>query len=154
MNDCGGFFTYMGDGSSSAEVHSKSSIVQSLIKEWSLFWASITEDFDNDKDLELPEGKLQALSLQQIREMMKALSQDRKALNQELEHIKEQLDEASSKLETVKLINGDVESNMNHIDQLHDIGQRLSEALQKIDERIREARSREQDLLEDEKIVD
>lgn len=138
----------MGDGSRRSEEHVKSSIVQSLIKEWSLFWASITEDFEEDKDLELPDGKLQALSLEQIQTMMKALSVDRKTLHQEMELLKEKLDEENNKLETVKLVQGDVQSVLQQIDQYHEIGQALNEALTKIDERIREARQQEQFLLE------
>lgn len=133
----------MDDGSINSDTNS---LVRSLVKEWSLFWASITEDNEDDNDLELPEEKLQSLSLAQIQNMMKALSEDRKALNQEMEVVHEQLEIENDKFENLKLSNANTTSCLARIDELHDIGQALSEAMQKIDNRISEARKRGEDL--------
>lgn len=139
----------MGDGSRRSLEVNGSSIVQSLIKEWSLFWASITEDLEQENDLEIPDERLQSLTLEQVQSMMRALSFDRKTLNQKMETLNEELEEENSRLQTIQMTKGNTSACLARIDELHDIGQALGEALEKIDARIREARAREQALLEE-----
>lgn len=139
----------MGDGSRRSLEVNGSSIVQSLIKEWSLFWASITEDLEQENGLEIPDERLQSLTLEQVQAMMKALSFDRKTLHQKMETLNEELEEENSRLQTIQMTKGNTSACLARIDELHDMGQALGEALEKIDARIREARAREQILIEE-----
>ncbi len=139
----------MGDGSRRSLEVNGSSIVQSLIKEWSLFWASITEDLEQENDLEIPDERLQSLTLEQVQSMMKALSFDRKTLHQKMETLNEELEEENSRLQTIQMTKGNTSACLARIDELHDMGQALGEALEKIDARIREARAREHVLIEE-----
>lgn len=125
--------------------------VNGLKTEWNLFWETILGDDapeeivgENTKTKDpFVTGKLESLSLEQIKAITKALSADRKKLNQNLEKISKEIHENTAKLESLKLVGGESEETEQKINELNDLGQTLSTQLDKINERLKIARSRE-----------
>jgi len=121
------------------------SVVKNLKNEWALFWDSISGD-EKEKDA-FETGKLEVLNLEQLREIIKALSQDRKRLNQKLESLNKELELNSVKLESLRLVGGEDEDTLKRIGELNDIGQVLSEQLSKLDEKIKWTRLKQEEIL-------
>lgn len=125
--------------------------VTGLKTEWNLFWETILGDEESDQEgagssnIKDPfvTGKLETLSLEQIKVITKALSSDRKILNQKLETINREIEENTARLESLKLVGGESEETVLKINELNDLGQALSQQLDKINERLKIARSRE-----------
>ncbi|MFV8248839.1 hypothetical protein ACES2I_16755 [Bdellovibrio bacteriovorus] len=135
----------MGDDSSR-------SIVKSLKNEWSLFLEAFQgEDADETKPSQdaFATGQLEVLDLEQIREMTKALVEDRKKLNQKLESLSKEIDLNSAKLESLRLVGGEEDETMSRINELHDLGQSMAQALQKLDKQLRNIREQEDKLNEE-----
>lgn len=133
----------MDDGSSKK----KKSFVDDLKIEWSLFWEGIVGDEEispkaEDKDALIAE-RLELLSAEQIKALTKALSADRKKLNQRMESLSKEIDLNTAKLESLKLVGGEPEDTEDRIHELHDLGQNISEQLDKINTRLKLARKRE-----------
>lgn len=133
----------MGDGSSR-------SIVKSLKKEWSL----LLEVFQGEEESEKTANtfnfsNMEALDLDQVREITKGLTEDRKKLNQKLETLSKELDLNSAKLESLRLVGGNEEETFKRIQELNDLGQAMAEAMAKLDKKLREARSKEVEIQED-----
>lgn len=128
----------MDDGSSR-------SIVKNLKNEWALFWESIAGEGQEEDAFET--GKLEILSLDQLHEITRALSQDRKRLNQKLESLNKELELNSAKLESIRHIGGEDEETLKRINELSDIGQVLSDQLNKLDEKIKWTRVRQEEFL-------
>ncbi|WP_347357324.1 hypothetical protein [Bdellovibrio sp.] len=138
----------MGDDSSR-------SIVKSLKNEWSLFLEAFQGE-DNevaakpqDSQDAFSTGQLEVLDLDQIREMTKALVEDRKKLNQKMESLSKEIDLNSAKLESLRLVGGQEDETMNRINELHDLGQSMAQALQKLDKKLRSIRAQEDRLNEE-----
>ncbi len=133
--------------------------VQGLKTEWNLFWETILgdEDSESERDEEIltkdpfVTGKLETLSLEQIKAITKALSDDRKILNQRLEALNIQVEESTEKLESLRLGGGEPDETLQAINQLTDLGQNLSEQLNKIDERLKLARAREDEVKQEQR---
>lgn len=124
---------------------SNRSMGKNLKNEWALFWESIAgEGRDNDA---FETGKLEVLNLEQLHDIIKALSQDRKRLNQKLESLHKELELNGAKLESIRLVGGQDNEILNRINELSDIGQVLSEQLNKLDEKIKWTRTRQQESL-------
>jgi chromosome segregation ATPase len=126
--------------------------VEGLKTEWNLFWETILgEEHETEADKSAENavkdpfitGKLETLSLEQIKAITKALSSDRRKLNQRLEILNREIEENSQRLENLKLVGGESEETVKKINELNDIGQTLSEQLNRINERLKIARSRE-----------
>jgi chromosome segregation ATPase len=134
---------------SSGDTSQQRSFVAGLKTEWSLFWESILGD-DVAEPLKDPflSGKIETLSLDKVKAITKALSQDRKTLNQKLESLNKELDLNAAKLDSLRLVGGETEDTEAKINELSDLGQALSNQLTKIDERLKIARNRERDLRE------
>lgn len=128
----------MGDDSSK-------SIVKTLKNEWSLFW----EAFQGEKQDVFADGKLEVLDKNQIKEITKALLEDRKRINQKLESLSKEIDLNSAKLESLRLVGGEAEVTLSRIHELNDLGQTMSDALSKLDSKLREVREKENQLLEE-----
>ena len=127
------------------------SFVDGLKTEWALFWETIlgddeTAETDTDSKDPFVNGKLETLSLDQIKAITRALSSDRKKVNQRLESLSKELEMNTAKLESMKLVGGDTEEPMQRINLLSDQGQGLSEQLIKINERLKLARACEDAL--------
>ncbi len=133
----------MGDGS-------RSSLVKSLKGEWNLLWESLAGDKDEsasvDSDDAFETGKLKILSIDQINEITKNLSEDRKKLNQKIEKLQKEIELNSAKLESLRLVGSPDQSTLKRIVELTDLGQSLAEQLEKIDQKIRSARQLEDGL--------
>ena len=139
----------MGDDSSR-------SIVKSLKNEWSLFLEAFQGEDNNEVETKSQEsqdafatGQLEVLDLDQIREMTKALLEDRKKLNQKLESLSKEIDLNAAKLESLRLVGGREDETMNRINELHDLGQSMAQALQKLDKKLRSIREKEDRLNEE-----
>jgi len=124
-----------------------------LKTEWNLFWETILGDEDSTEGGEALKtkdpfvtGKLEILSLEQIKAITKALSADRKTLNQKLEIINKEIEENTARLESLKLVGGESEETVLKINELNDLGQTLSMQLDRINERLKIARSREDSI--------
>lgn len=123
------------------------SIVKNLKNEWALFWESIAGEDQEDSAFET--GKLEVLNLDQLHEIIKALSHDRKRLNQKLESLNKELELNGAKLESIRLVGGQDDDTLKRINELSDIGQVLSEQLSKLDEKIKWTRLRQEEFLAD-----
>ncbi len=132
------------------------SFVQGLKTEWNLFWETILGDEeetgDGKSELNLQSkdpfvtGKLETLSLEKIKAITKALSEDRKTLNQRLEAVNKQVEVSTEKLESLRLVSGEQDETMQSIHQLTDLGQNLSEQLNRINDRLKLARAQEDSI--------
>ncbi|MBO9667472.1 MAG: hypothetical protein J7501_11755 [Bdellovibrio sp.] len=133
----------MGDDSSR-------SIVKSLKNEWALFWEAFQgeEVTDETKDA-FESGKLEVLSLNQVREITKALIEDRKRLNQKLETLSKEIDLNSAKLESLRLVGGEEDETLKRIHELNDLGQSMAMALEKLDSQLRTVRNKEIEIQEE-----
>lgn len=135
----------MGDDSSR-------SIVKSLKNEWSLFLEAFqgddTEEIKTPQDV-FATGQLEVMDLEQIREMTKALVEDRKKLNQKMESLSKEIDLNSAKLESLRLVGGAEDETMSRINELHDLGQSMAQAMQKLDKKLRSIREQEDKLNEE-----
>lgn len=125
----------------------KNSFVGDLKIEWKLFWEGIVGEEEDlnakpDKDALIIE-RLEVLSAEQIKALTKALSSDRKKLNQRMESLSKEIEENSQKIDSLKLVGAEVEDTEAHINELHDLGQNISEQLDKINIRLKLARKRE-----------
>lgn len=142
----------MGDGSvrrntARSSKNSDQSILQSLKTEWQMFWHGLIGD---DEAAPEPDafitGKLSMLSLEQIRDLTRVLSQDRKKLNQKLESLSKELDLNSAKLESMRLVGGDTEETIHKVNTLSDLGQKLSQELSVLDKKLKTTRQYEDKL--------
>lgn len=127
----------------------KKSIVDELKIEWSLFWEGFMgEDLKVEAQTSeaLAMSKLQSLSLVQVKAMTKALSADRKKINQQLEDLSKQTEEALTRIEALRLVGGDLSETETKLTELTDLGHNLSAQLQKIDDRLRWTRLREDEM--------
>ncbi len=128
------------------------SFIDSLVNEWKLFWENIVEEeavevpTPKPSEDEFINGKLEQLSLEQIKAITKALSADRKKLNQKLEGLNKELEENAAKMESLALVGGDQEEALAKASELHEQGIKLSEQLHKLDERLKIARQKEDRL--------
>jgi seryl-tRNA synthetase len=127
------------------EEGSNRSIVKNLKNEWALFWESIAGEGQTGDAFET--GKLEVLNREQLNDIIKALSQDRKRLNQKLESLHKEIELNSAKLESIRLVGGRDEEILKRINELSDIGQVLSEQLNKLDEKIKWTRNRQENFL-------
>lgn len=131
----------MGDDSSR-------SILKSLKNEWSLFLEAFQGE-EEDKNNETDEATIEPLDLEQIRQLTKALAEDRKKLNQKLESLSKEIDLNSAKLESLRLMGGEEQEVLRRIHELNDLGQGLTHALTKLDQRLREIREQENQIHEE-----
>jgi hypothetical protein len=132
----------MGDGS-------RSTLVKSLKDEWNLLWESIAGEKEDEKNSEpdaFVTGKLEALTLDQVKEITKSLSDDRKKLNQKLEKLNKEIDLNSAKLESLRLVGSQDETTLKRIVELNDLGQSMAESLHRLDLKLRRAHQREEEI--------
>ena len=109
-----------------------SSFLDSFRNEWEMFWAGLmgeSEDLD---------AKVENLSGSQIKELTKALSEQKMRLNQKLESIQKEIELNSSQLQASP-------NSAQRIHELSDLGQEVSLELHKIDEKLRNVRGQDLD---------
>ncbi|WP_413585509.1 hypothetical protein [Bdellovibrio sp. HCB274] len=133
---------------------SNRSIVNSLKNEWALFWEAFQgdEEVTDETKNAFEAGKLDVLSLSQVREITKALIEDRKRINQKLETLNKEIDLNSVKLDSLRLVGAEENETMNRIHELNDMGQGMAIALQKLDEQLRAVRDKEVEIQEEESL--
>lgn len=127
------------------------SFVETIKADWNLFWHGIIGDEENKETQdEIAKTKLESLTLDQIKKITKSLSHDRKVLNQRIEEVNKELDLNSEKIESLKLVGGELEETVEHINRLNDIGQQLTTQIDKLNNQLKFFRTRE-DFLKSEK---
>lgn len=123
------------------------SIVDSLKNEWSLLWESIAGDGEEEGTPEnensFENGQVRVLSLEDIRRLTRDLSHGRRTLNQRLESLHKELELNTAKLESLRLVGGEDEATVRKINELSEQGQRLSNELSQLDEKLKLARTHE-----------
>ena len=133
-------------------IEEKPSFMEGLKTEWNLFWETILGDEPEESESQATgaktkdpfvTGKLESLTLEQIKAITKALSSDRRKLNQRLEKLRQEMDEYTMKLENHQLLGGEPAEAQAKINELSDLGQSISEQLDRINERLKMARQRE-----------
>lgn len=120
-----------------------------LMDEWYLFWKSLKK---GDSHLETGFGArpLGAMSPQQIKEMIRVLSQDRRRLNQKIEEVHKDIESITEILETSASLSVNQQKEepamLHKMNELNDRGQKLSHELAALDEKLSLARSLEREL--------
>lgn len=120
-----------------------------FLKEWRMFWKGIIGD---EAPVETPmedpfeTGKLEVLSPEQVKALIKAMSSDRRSINQKIEKLRKAVEEATEKIETLKLVGGDTEEALQEIEKYSDQGAKLSGQLEKLNEKLKVARAREDQI--------
>lgn len=112
-------------------------IVDTLKTEWTLFWDSLMGDPEKDP---FDSSEVQKLSLDQLKEISKSLSSEKKKINLELEKINKSIEASTTRLENLKLVNGDLDETLDDLQRLSSEGDQLSQKLQRLDSRIQKAR--------------
>ena len=112
-------------------------IVDTLKTEWTLFWDSLMGDHEKDP---FDSSEVQKLSLDQLKEISKSLSSEKKKINLELEKINKSIEASTTRLENLKLVNGDLDETLDDLERLSSEGDQLSQKLQRLDGRIQKAR--------------
>lgn len=129
-----------------------SSFLEDLKIEWNLFWKNIVgDDVEVSAKDPFEDGRLESLTVDQVRAITKALSSDRNLLNQKLESLNKEINLNTTKLESLKLVGGDYQDTFSRLNELSDFGQGLSQQLSQVDERLKMARMRENILLKKKK---
>ena len=135
----------MSDGSSSGN-----SIVKTLKNEWALLWGAFQEEENSEKQEELlDDGKLEVMTLDQIREITRNLTEDRKKMNQKLESLSKEIELNSAKLEGLRLVGGAEDETLKRIHELNDLGQNMAEALAVLDKKLRDVRAKAEEIQEE-----
>ncbi len=124
------------------EVSDKSPGFDGLKTGWNLFWAGLA----GEEDTPDPVSGC-ALSLDQIKQLIKMLSEDRKKLNQHIETINREIDLNTDRLESLSLVGGNSAPIIEEINQLSDLGMKLSLQIEELNKKLSEFRSQENDLL-------
>jgi methyl-accepting chemotaxis protein len=118
-----------------------------LRTQWQLFWHGIIGDDENSENKNsFQTNYLNNLTIDQIKQITRALSQDRKKLNQKIEQINKTIEEVSGRIEGLNLVGSDTDATLKEITFLTDEGQNLSLELQKVTEYLRTLREREDEL--------
>lgn len=120
--------------------------MNNLKNEWSLFWDSLSADFTEDSNDPFKTGRVQVLSLEQIRDITKALSKTRRLVNQKIETLTKEIELNSAKLDSLRLVGSSDEETVKRISELSDEGQALSQELARIDERLKLVRQTEESI--------
>ncbi|MFN7727943.1 MAG: hypothetical protein ACK5P7_02175 [Bdellovibrio sp.] len=112
-----------------------------------MFWQGLVGDDEAEAEPDaFVTGRLEALSSDQLRELTRVLSHDRKKLNQKLESIQKEIDLNSVKLESLRLVGGDVEEVVQRLNTLSDLGHNMSQELTRLNEKLKLARRSEDRL--------
>jgi hypothetical protein len=134
-----------------------SGFLEGLKSEWKLFWENIVGDEESspgksgskekgDSSDPFNTGKLEKLSIEQIKAITKVLSQDRALLNQKLEKINREIEESLAKAQSLSLVGGDPGEAQSKTSELNELGLVISEDLHKLDRHLKLARKREDQL--------
>jgi hypothetical protein len=134
-----------------AKTQEDDSFLENLRTEWKLFWHGIigeddTEESSRDNRDPFKPEYLEKMSVDQIKQITRALSMDRKKLNQKIEEVQKNIDSLSEDIESQKLVGADTSPSVEQIKKLMDVGQLLSQELEKLNKQITKLRSQERKL--------
>jgi hypothetical protein len=129
------------------------SFLHNIKTDWKLFWHALVGEEENDHQDPFMSGKVELLTLEQIKKITRTLSADRKKINQKIEEVNREIEASTEKLESLRLVGGDLNPTVDQINKLHDMGQQLSHQLDQLNARIKQFRIRE-DFLKAEKSED
>ena len=110
--------------------------------EWSLFWDGLLGDHEKVLNVE----PLRVLSKEQVHQLIKDLSSQRKQLHKQIESVNKEIELNSVKLESLKLVGSESAETISRINQLSDTGQELGLELQKLNHKLKLARTREKEI--------
>ncbi len=125
------------------------SLMRALKNEWRLFWDSVRKESSKKSEDPFLTGQLEPLNLDQVKEIMRTLSDDRKQLNQQLEKLTREIEINSTQLEKIRKLGAEDEVMVKRIGALNDLGLSIVECLQRLDERVHFAHTREAEIRED-----
>lgn len=141
------------DGSISSKKRKNSThenFLDSLKSEWNLFWHSIVGDTEeettSETELDLFSNKLDNMSVDQIRAMIKSLSQDRKLINQRIEVLHKEIELNQAKIDSYRVLGQDFSNEEKRLSELHDLGQGLTHQLSKTDSFLKLARAKDSQI--------
>jgi hypothetical protein len=97
----------------------------------------VNEDF---RTADLP-----ALSTEFIEEMMRNLSLERQRTHRQLERINKEIELIQLKMDSLKIVGGDLGSSVERISELNESGFNLSQKLEKIDLKLKDIRHQRYD---------
>jgi uncharacterized phage infection (PIP) family protein YhgE len=123
-----------------ARKKSGTEILEQNQSEWQKFWEFFKKDaleLSGVSDQSLEIGKIDRATL---KELTKNLSNGRRRINQQLEKIKSEIDSTSSKIESIRLVGGEDAEAIAEMNRLHDLGEKLSEELSKLNEKLKQVR--------------
>ncbi len=109
---------------------------QGLRGEWSLLLHSFLEE-KVESDQIIDQMKSSALSVDQIKVIMKELSSKRKKMNQSIERIKIKIEQVSSVIENLELVGSDTTGLIKEINFLNHEGEQISEEVFALDSKIK-----------------
>lgn len=121
------------------KVKVKNGFVDSFKNEWSLFWEGLTGsevEIRSHQDEEFALMKIQPMTMKQIKDITKGLSEEKMKLNQKLESIHREIELNTAKLQSVQLMGGNSDDTLLRINELTDQGQQLTSELEKLDSRL------------------
>ncbi len=107
-----------------------------LKQEWSLLIHSFLEDDTNKFEI-VDKMKSSELSVERIKSIKKELSAQRKKMNQAIEKIKIKIDQVTTVIENLKLVGSDTSGLMKEIDFLSNEGEKMSEEVMMLDQKIK-----------------
>jgi len=105
-----------------------------LRDEWSLLVHSIIDDGSADEKMQ--KADLQELSIEQIKNVKRDLSEQRKNLNREIEQIKSRIERAHAVLENLELVGSAPDDIQNEIEKLNQQGEKISGQITTIDKQL------------------
>lgn len=124
----------------------RKSLVDSLKTEWNLLWESLAGEEGESSKNSFETGQLRTLSLEDVRRLTRELSQGRRKLNRRLESLAKEIELNTAKLESLRIIGGEDDTTARRINELTEQGQKISQELSILDQKLKTAREREDQI--------
>lgn len=122
------------------------SIISGFLKEWNVFWDNLIQKKDEKFEVKLA-SPLEDLSHEEIKTLIKSLSAQRKQLNLKLERIQKEIDLNTIKIDTLKLVGSSSDDTQAKLEELMDLGQNLTNELDRLNHQLAVARKRDEELI-------
>jgi len=126
----------------------KSSFLDSIKLEWSLFWASLSEENEkkDEKEAQAVDDFEAEFAPENLERVLRSLSEQRNDLNKKLETLKKEIELGQVKLESLKLVGSDTTHLEENLQAMTEQGFHFSTALVKLDEKLKRAHEFEREL--------
>jgi hypothetical protein len=127
------------------------SFLDNFKTEWKLFWHGIIGEDENPNESKPSQNpfspdRMRLLTVEQIKQITRALSQDRKRLHQRIEEIQKEIDVLSENIESQELVGSNTNPTILQIQKLSDIGHQLSQQLENVNNQLDRFHDRELEL--------